>query len=962
MRRKGLAIGLVLLAVVAALAGAVRAIEGRRLRSSLDEARRAIAERRYGTAQQLLSTLAERWPADGEVLYQLGVCAQARGRGDEAIQMWAQVPASSPFAQRAAVGRAMILIDRGRFAPAEELLGATLRTAGPDADEVRQALNLLFRFQVRTEDVRQLLIASWGHTPDPTNPLKQLHLLENSAFPLETVRATLERGDAADDRVQLARANLAIRSGVFDEAARLLEACAERRPRDVAVWRSRLDLALAQNDAANAWLALTHLPAARTPRAQVLELRAWLAARQGKPEMERQALVELIEANPGRVAAVDRLATLAFEQGAREDAIRYRKLEAEINRSRDRYRALMARDDRDAHARELAELAGRLGHTVESRGWSLIADRGARLAVREPLVVPAGDARLPGSLADLLGDLRPESGTDRSDVSSNAGIAFTDDAQASGLQFDHDNGHTRKRPPPPETMSGGVGLLDYDGDGWLDVYAVQGGTFPPSANARAGDRLFRNRGDGTFEDATSSSGMASFAGGYGHGVAVGDFDNDGWPDLLVTRWRSYALYRNKGDGTFEDVTASSGLGGARDWPTSAAWADLDGDGDLDLYVCHYLAYDPANPRRCAHPETNEYHECSPRDFEALSDHVFRNDGGRFVDATAGSGMEENEGRGLGVVAAHLDDDDKIDLYVANDLSANFFYCNQGGLRFENTAVVAGVAGSANGGYQAGMGVACGDLNRDGLADLAVTNFFGESTTFFQNLGHGIFADRTAAIGLAAPSRFLLGFGVAFVDVNNDGRLDVMTANGHIHDGRPRYPWMMPVQLLAGGVDGHLTDVSRQAGAPFEVLRLGRGLAAGDLDNDGRVDVVVLGQNAPLAYFHNGSRAGRSLTLRLEGRQSNRDAVGARVTLRAGGTRQVAQRVGGGSYQSAGDPRLHFGLGEHERVDSLEVVWPSGRRDVYRDLAPGGYRLREGERALEPLKGWGRSTRESEATR
>ncbi len=279
-------------------------------------------------------------------------------------------------------------------------------------------------------------------------------------------------------------------------------------------------------------------------------------------------------------------------------------------------------------------------------------------------------------------------------------------------------------------MGGGVGLIDYDGDGWLDVYAVQGGRLPDEPEPPASpqrDRLFRNRGDGTFEDVTAASGLSAMPGGYGHGVTVGDIDNDGHADLFVTRWRSYALYRNRGDGTFEDATGSWGLGGSRDWPTSSALADLDGDGDLDLYVCHYSTWNPQSPP-CAHAtKPGAYSYCGPLSFAAMPDHVFRNEGGRFVDVSEQSGVRaaDREGRGLGVLAAHLDDDDRIDLFVANDRTANFLFRNRGDLRFEETGAESGVASNAEGNYLAGMGVACGDLDGDGLLDLAVTNFYGE---------------------------------------------------------------------------------------------------------------------------------------------------------------------------------------------------------------------------------------------
>ena len=441
--------------------------------------------------------------------------------------------------------------------------------------------------------------------------------------------------------------------------------------------------------------------------------------------------------------------------------------------------------------------------------------------------------------------------------------------------------------------------------------------------------------------------------GYGQGVAVGDYDNDGHADLFVTRWRSYALYHNRGDGRFEDVTQQVGLSGDRDWPTSAAFADFDNDGDLDLYVCHYVAWDAENPQICyTFPPNQVVIGCNPREVEPRPDHLFRNDQGRFTDVTAAAGVLEHEGRGLGVVAADFDDDGRIDLFVANDQSSNDLYINRGGFRFEETAQAAGVAANAEGGYQAGMGVACGDLDGDGRLDLAVTNFYGESTTFFHNLGQSLFADETARVGLAAPTRHQLGFGIAFLDADNDGRLDLLSANGHVNDYRPSIPYKMPIQLLRGGADGRLRDVSERAGPPFGPLHLGRGLAAGDLDNDGRVDALVVVQNEPLVFLHNQTRGGHFVTLALEGTVSNRDGVGARVVVVTGSERRVAQRIGGGSYLSAGDPRLHFGLGDARRIESLEVHWPSGRVDRYLDLpVDTGYLLREGEAKVKRLRGW-----------
>ena len=466
-----------------------------------------------------------------------------------------------------------------------------------------------------------------------------------------------------------------------------------------------------------------------------------------------------MEREPGAGAAWDRLAALALEEGRAEDAARLRRRKAELGDARDRYHRICRQGDQVPHAVELAKLAETLGRRFEARAFWLLSvpENRDNPEVREALARTLGfddDPRDDGpSLALAVG---PNILSDRRSAEEGAEVSgpvplFRDEAGAAGLSaFVFDRGKTPSH-QIPEDMSGGVGLVDFDGDGWVDVYAVQGGPFPPPrTRPSTGDRLFRNRGDGTFEDVTERSGIASMTGGYGFGMAVGDVDNDGDADLFITRWRSYALYRNRGNGTFEDATAKAGLGGDRDFPTSAAFADLDGDGDLDLYVCHYLAWDDEKPTLCTDPKTGAIISCNPRGFRALPDHVFRNDGGRFVDVTEHAGIVDADGRGLGVAADDLDGDGKVDLYVANDGTANYLFHNVGGFRFEEVGHASGAAANAAGGYQAGMGVARGDLDGDGLADLAVTNFYGESTTFFQDLGHGVFADRTAALGLAAP--------------------------------------------------------------------------------------------------------------------------------------------------------------------------------------------------------------------
>jgi enediyne biosynthesis protein E4 len=945
---------------------AVRAVEHRRFDDELVQARREFAERRFSAARARLSRLAERRPGDGEVEYLLGACEKIRGYPEAALAAWGRVPAGSPLAPMAALSKARLALDIGRYRLAETGLDRLKEEQGEVGDEARRLRGWLYVITGRVEEHHRHIADELERTSDPTPLMRTLWSTDFDHFPVESISQTLEKANRTapnDDRVWLALANLEIRRGRYDEAGQWLARCEQAEPDDPAVLRARLEWAEMTGRPDEVSRVASRLPASALSPERTLRLQAWLASLSGDRATERSTLEQLVSLEPSHASVHERLADLASQEGkaGRVAELRHRKAVAAAALTQ--FKLLMEMSDLAPHAAELARGAEACGRWLDARAWwrlavrrdpSLVSEADAaiaRLAAAAPPPAPAGR-----SLADVLGPIRSPREPEKTPVAHHLTIPqFADEAEARGLRFTFDHGPSEQR-QAPESMSGGVGLIDFDGDGWLDIYMVQGGPFPPPAGRLPfGDRLFRNSGGGRFEDATPSAGLAGFRGGYGHGVAVGDYDNDGRPDLFVTRWRSYALYHNCG-GRFEDVTERAGLGGDRDWPTSAAWADLDGDGDLDLYVCHYMVWDAEKPTLC--PKSGEpesvHAYCDPRNFPARPDHVFRNDGGRFVDLTAEAGFVDREGRGLGVVAADLDDDDKIDLFVANDTTANYFFHNKGGFRFEERGEEAGLSAGSSGGYLAGMGVACGDLDGDGRIDLAVTNFFGESTTLYHNFGNGLFSDRSVATGLAAATRMMLGFGLAALDANNDGRLDLVQANGHIDDYRPKLPYMMPAQLILADGLGGLVDVSAGAGPPWQVLRVARGLAIGDVDNDGRVDVLLTAQLAPLALLHNdpGPAMGHFLTLALEGVASNRDAVGAKVTVTAGGRTQVAVRFGGGSYLSASDPRLHFGLGAARQVDRVEITWPSGRRDSFQGLAAdAGYRLREGDPTPRPLTGF-----------
>jgi tetratricopeptide (TPR) repeat protein len=957
---------------------AVAQLQAWRARGDLRRAQQEIARGELEPARLRLGKLATNpGVMGGAVDYWLGVAEALAGNSAAALRAFRRVPAGFPFDARGAVLEAQANLAQGCLHAAERRLEAVRAQGGPDQPAVRQLLGRVYRLQVRFRDVRGLLRVSLAEADNPVAVLKAATDLEldMERIPYDGLREALElagRRAPDDDRVWLGKARLAIESGQWDTAHEWLLRC-RTAGADQPVWRAILECAQGANRPEEAIEAAGHLGPEQLDLAQRLALIAWCHQERGDPDAEARALERWLEVEPTATRALERLAELAHREGRRDRVRELRARKADTERALAAYRnslwhdvPLSAAGQRTGLGR-LAESAGRLHEARALVAWALKSDPSDR-AAREALTRVQDAISQRNRVALAEGNLRLSAAPLVSPNSSHRaiaprGLAFLDMAQAAGLTFVYDNAETPIH-QLPEPVGGGVALFDYDGDGWLDVYCVQGGPFaPPSpikATSSAGDRLFHNRGNGTFEDVTKRSGIAHFPRGHGHGVACGDVDGDGRTDLFVTRWRSYALYRNRGDGTFEDITERWGLGGRRDWPTSAALADLDGDGDLDLYVCHYAVWDLDNPRICRDPTTNAYLNCSPLDAQSLPDHLFRNEGGRFVDVTACSGIIDRDGRGLGVVAADLDDDGRMDLFVANDSSANFLFLNSGNMHFREVAHVAGVAGNAAGTYQAGMGVAAGDLDGDGRIDLAVTNFYGESTTFYRGLGSGMFVDATAHMGLSAATRRLLGFGIALLDADNDGHLDVATANGHVNDLRPNYPYRMPAQLLLGGPDGRLTDVSAAAGKAWTVPRMGRGLAVGDLDNDGREDVLILSHNEPLAYLHNQSHGGHFVTIRLQAKGANRDAIGAKVALKAGGRRRAGFSTGGGSYQSASDPRLHFGLGPAETVQSIEVAWPSGAVSRYCDLAADkGYLLREGAdhpSALEAYSGLARNAK------
>jgi hypothetical protein len=521
---------------------------------------------------------------------------------------------------------------------------------------------------------------------------------------------------------------------------------------------------------------------------------------------------------------------------------------------------------------------------------------------------------------------------------SNAVPPFSEVPPASsGIHFVHSSGRSPQK-YLPESTGAGCAFLDYDNDGWMDIYLVNSGPCdfwsPPKPLRNA---LYHNNRDGTFTDVTEKAGVSG--GGYGMGAAVGDYNGDGYPDLYVTQYGRSILYRNNGDGTFTDVTEKAGVA-APGWASSAVWFDFDNDGRLDLFVCRFVDFSKLKHHVCNAPNIpalagiNEY--CYPRIFDPMASWLFHNNGdGTFTDFSQRTGVSDNPGKAWGVVATDINNDGFLDLFVANDTTANFIFANRGGKRFEEIGFTAGVAYGPGGKARSGMGVDSADFDQDGWMDLFVTNLDHEFYGLYRNEHDETFNDRAGPTGIARASQMISGWGVKFFDFDNDGNLDLFVANGHPDDLidriNPGVTYSEPLLLFQNSPVG-LENISAQSGPAFARALSARGLALGDFDNDGCVDVLIsVNDGAPVLLRNNAGRQNHWLGLKLLGKKSNPDAIGARISYQAGDLKRSHMKVGAGSYLSSHDPRMVLGLGKRTKIDWLEVKWPMPGGTVERFL-------------------------------
>jgi hypothetical protein len=533
--------------------------------------------------------------------------------------------------------------------------------------------------------------------------------------------------------------------------------------------------------------------------------------------------------------------------------------------------------------------------------------------------------------------------------SSPPGVRLADVTAAAGLQFRHNTGAYGGK-LLPETLGAGCAFLDYDADGWQDILLVNGMDWPGHKQQRSTPRLYRNNRNGTFSDVTRSAGLDVEM--YGMGVAVGDWNNDGFPDLLITCVGQNRLFRNTGKGTFVDVTRASGLDGRTGFSTSALWFDFDRDGLLDLFVCNYVRWSVEHDVFCS-TDGKQKSYCTPEAYRGDTCWLFRNRGdGTFEDVTAKSGVFDTSSKSLGVTMLDMDGDGWVDLFVANDTQPNKLYRNMRNGTFKEVGVEAGIAFSVEGKARAGMGADAAYFNNSTTPSIAVTNFDNEMIGLYRTAGSGTFEDIAMPTGLGAASRNTLGFGCLFADFNLDGTLDLLVANGHIDETvrniRGHVGYAQPPHLFLNSSKDTFVDAAAAAGDAFATPRVGRGLAVGDFDRDGDLDVLMTTNGGPTVLFRNDLAAGnRALRFKLVGTTSNRDAIGAVVRIFHEGIYQTRMVKSGSSYLSQSELPVTFGVGGRDRVERVVIAWPSGKMQEFKDVAAGrAYQCTEGGR-LEP---------------
>jgi tetratricopeptide (TPR) repeat protein len=926
---------------------------------NIDVIRRAVAEKRWADVEAGLRRWVDGHPRDGNAWEMLGGLLFDQGRMSEAVVALSRVQEGDTGWVHAQALIAEVAVRERNLVETEARLRRVLERE-PRALEPLKRLASLFALERRSAEARDVLRRLFRISRDPRYLADSILIsqIESDVHDLSSEIEEYLKKTPDDPWLRRVSGLFLLSQGRPTEALPHLEAAAVAFENDpvgrFALAECRIGLGISSDELS----ILGAQPGRAVDAARWWVFRSRLAEARGENAEVLASLQSAVNADPRNAEAQYRLGQALIRRGERARAQSHLDRAAALGADQDTLRREMRgllREGFDVNSLvRIAALCQRAGMIAEARDWFELAisrDPRAKSAGLDLGSLTAADdspaVALSRPLPKASGQSPALHGPPRHATGQGRALCFQDITDCAGVRFRYECGATPNL-FIGDTMGGGVALFDFDADGWLDIYFVNGCHLPfDRRSPPRPNKLYRNnRGDGTFTDVTERAQVAGC--GYGMGCAVGDFDNDGHDDLFVTGLNETVLYRNRGDGTFEDVTTRAGVSSSR-WTTAAGFGDLDRDGDLDLVVVTYVEAAPETHIECRDQAGRLIH-CQPERFPAQADYVFRNNGnGTFTDVSRDAGIELPEGKGLGLAIADFDGDGWLDFFVANDGTPNFLFRNRRQLHFEEVGLVAGVAYDATGKPTASMGVVAEDLNGDGRIDLFHTNFIDQTNTLCWNLGAGQFADGTLAAHLSAPSRSKTGFGTVALDVDNDGTLDLFVANGHTDD-QPwaNIPMAQTAQLFLGSKHGRFELAGPEAGSYFSRPVVGRGVATGDLDNDGLCDLVVVHRDAPVAVLRNRSRRAHFLGLRLRGNRSGRTPVGARVTCRAGGRSAVRWLTSGTSYLSSSDPRLWFGLGLCETAHALEVRWPSGAVQTWSDVAADQILdVQEGDDHLRP---------------
>jgi tetratricopeptide (TPR) repeat protein len=920
------------------------------------QARSALERRDFQVSLHLGRRLMARKSHRTEGLLFVAESSAQMGDFDEALRLLKEVPADNrTLSETAALLTARIECDDlHRPADAERTLRKALQI-DPESLPAHEKLAFILGLAGRSWEAVPHRLALIGQDQFPVHHLSLL-ALGNTAAENPDLIAGFAKSSPDDPDVQCGLARIALRDGRIDEGERLLDEIIRRAPSLFAAqaWKGEVLLNRRDHAALAAWHAA--LPDGADEFPDVWFVRGQWAAQRNEPRVAARCFWECLRRDPHHQTASYQLANLLGQLGDVESADLFRQHAKRLGDLIMAAKTVEITGRLDA-AERAAEACDALGMFAEARAWRQVL-RGSnstfhwdpqqtaqpRPASGSPRVDPRFDPTHRVDLASYpLPKLAPASLTaDAVNLPSGAAghrIAFVDDARAVGIDFLYRNGSTPGTDGEyiHEFSGGGVAAFDYDLDGWPDLYFTQGSDRRPDvAQDKLLDRLYRNRGDGRFEDITTACGIREV--GFSQGCAVGDFDNDGFPDLYVANIGANRFYHNNGDGTFTDVTQQTGTAGDR-WTTSCAIADFNGDGNPDLFTVNYVTGKDLFSHTCRMADGSP-RLCTPHEFPAAHDQLFISLGdGRFEDQSASAGIEVPEGKGLGVVAADFDRSGRLSLFVANDAVPNFYLYNvtsrRGDMaRFEERGYLSGLAVDADGQPQACMGVASGDANGDGLLDLYVSNFRNESNTLYLQQPDGNFVDATRQSGLREPSYAMLGFGTQFLDADLDGREDLVLTNGHVgnlkHHG---VAYEMPPQFFHNRGQGRFAELPGSTlGRFFAGAYLGRGLARLDWNRDGREDFAVSHLKSPAALVTNQTASpGNSLAVQLRGVDSARDAIGTTVTVTAGGRQHVRQLTAGDGYQASNEHQLVFGVGDAGAIERMQVNWPSGMMQSFSNL-------------------------------